>query len=163
MNIETLRRTYQPNQIDILLVGESPPKKGRFFYDTCAMTTFTSRPFEKVFDIEFADNKEFLSFFREKNCFLDDLAHEPVDHLETKAREEALEQAVPSLASRLEAYNPRVTCIVLRKIEGYVRSAIAQSGIDTKTYVLPFPGNGHQKKYIAELTGVLMEQFSYRK
>ncbi len=160
MDTELLRSQFLPNQIDILLVGESPPKKGRFFYDTCAMTTFTSRPFESVFERSFSDNSEFLGFFKEQNCFLDDLSHEPVDHLDKNDREDVLKNCIVPLADRLAKWQPKVVCIVLKKIEPYVRSAIIKSGIYATVYVLPFPGNGHQNKYISELTKVIKKHSS---
>ena len=47
MDIEALRRSYRPHKVHMLLVGESAPVSGKFFYHKSAMTSFTARAFEK--------------------------------------------------------------------------------------------------------------------
>jgi len=137
------------------MVGESPPHNGKFFYVKSAMTTFTSRPFENIFNLKFSDNQEFLKHFQETGCFLDDLSHKPVDHLEANERESELVKCIPDLSNRLRTWQPAVVCIVLRKIESHVREAIRKAGIDPSVYVLPFPGNGHQGKFINKMTDIV--------
>lgn len=155
METESIRKKYFPARMKLLLIGESPPHNGKFFYVNSAMTTFTSRPFECVFDLKFSGNQEFLQYFQEAGCFLDDLCHKPVDHLPPIEREVELEKNVPNLAKRLEEWQPEVICIVLRKIEKYVRDAIQKSGINPSVYVLPFPGNGHQGEFMDKLTEIV--------
>ncbi len=157
MNIEKIRNTFLPKKVKILLIGESPPKRGGFFYVKSAMTTFTSRPYEQAFNITFSDPQTFLEHFRDSGCFLDDLSHEPVDHLPKTKREEALIKEIPHLANRLKNWEPSVICIILKKIENHVQEAINLSGIKTTVYTLPFPGNGHQGKYIDKMTIIIQD------
>ena len=155
MNTEEIRNQFMPKKAKILLVGESPPDNGTFFYVKSNMTTFRSRPFEKVFGVHFADNREFLKYFQSKGCYLDDLSHEPVNHLPRKEREQILKDNIPLMAQRLSQLQPHVVCIVLKKIEGYVREAIKEAGIGPQVYVLPFPGLGHQDKFIDKMTEIV--------
>lgn len=157
MDFESIREQYRPERVKLLLVGESPPSNGRFFYQRSAMTTFTSRPFEKVFDVQFLDNQEFLQFFKEKGCFLEDLSHDPVDKLPKKEREERLQAAVSDFAETINTINPPVVAIVLKKIEQFVKEAISESGLSPMTYTLPFPGNGYQNEYIDALIPIVAE------
>ena len=155
MNIETQREQFRPDKISILLVGESPPASGKFFYDKSNMTTFTSRAFERAFNIQFDSTTEFLAYFKSKGCFLDDLSHDPVDNLDSKQRELVLEQSVESLARRLSGAHPEVVVVVLKKISALVREAVARAALRVFFYELPFPGSGHQNKYMDELERIL--------
>ncbi len=151
MDIEVIRHRYRPDRVKLLLVGESPPANGKFFYLRSPMTTFTSRPFEKRYGVSFSSNAEFLDFFRERGCYLEDLCLEPVDRLDRAEREAKLRSSVDEFANRLRTLQPEVVAIVLRKIDKYVREAVARSGVDARVYTLPFPGNGHQNRFIDEL------------
>lgn len=155
MDIETLREKFWPDRTAVLLVGESPPASGAFFYDKSNMTTFTQRAFEEAYGKRFESTEAFLAGFKAKGCFLDDLSHDPVDHLEKKEREGVLTESIDGLARRLTTADPDVVVIVLKKIAPFVRAAAAKASSRALIYELPFPGNGHQGKYMAGLTAIL--------
>jgi len=90
MDTEKIRQRYAPDKIKLLLIGESPPDSGEFFYVKSNMTTYTSRAFKKAHGIKFIDNTEFLKYFKDCGCFLDDLCHTPVDKSQNKEREKGL-------------------------------------------------------------------------
>ena len=48
MDTEAIRQSFKPDKIRLMLIGESPPASGRFFYLKSAMTIYTSRAFEKA-------------------------------------------------------------------------------------------------------------------
>ena len=137
MKTEEIRQNFMPEKIQLLLIGESPPANGKFFYVKSAMTIYTSRAFEKSHGITFEDNAEFLKYFMECGCFLDDLSHKPVDDLPRIEREKALERSIGPLSERIRQVNPTVIAIVLKKIEKFVREAILKSGCSPEIYVLP--------------------------
>ncbi len=159
METEEIRQHYMPDKIRLLLIGESPPAKGKFFYVKSAMTTYTSNAFEKSFGVTFHNNEGFLDYFMRCGCFLDDLSHSPVDDLPRNEREKALRRCIEPLSERIRQVDPSVIVIVivivLKKIERFVREAILKSGCNPEIYVLPFPGNCHQKKYIEQLSGII--------
>ena len=155
MNIEELRKSYKPQKIKLLLIGESPPESGKFFYLESLMTTFTQRAFENTFKLRFKNHKEFLQFFKKKGCYLDDLSLIPLNRIPPLRKEEVLSGSILSLAKRLTFYKPEIVVIVLKRIERKVNEALDLSRIQCERYTLPFPGNGHQNKYIQKLSKIL--------
>lgn len=155
---EKLRQQYKPDKIRLLFIGESPPDSGDFFYEEdkkSNMTNYTQQAFEKAYKISFSNHVEFLRYFQEGGCYLDDLSHEPVDKKPQSEREEILKQSKTALSARLKEYKPEVIIIALKKIEKYVKQAIKEAFLSCPTYTLPFAGRGHQKKYMDALTEII--------
>jgi len=161
MNTEKIRQSYTPDRIRLLLIGESPPDSGKFFYVKSHMTTFTSHAFQRAHGIAFNDNTDFLKYFKDCGCFLDDLSHKPVNNLSKTERENELKKCINPLSERIRKFNPPVITIVLKKIEKYIRKAISKSGCDAETYVLHFPGNSHQNKYIEQLSNIISKHLPH--
>ena len=157
MDVEALRRSYRPKKVKMLLLGESAPASGKFFYHKGAMTTFTARAFEKSYGIKFRDNSDFLSFFHKCGCYLDDLSLIPVNAMRPKEREQALKESVRPLLQRIVEIKPEIVVAVLRKIESYVREAVELTGLQVIFFVLPFPGSWHQNTYIDGLSDILRQ------
>jgi hypothetical protein len=157
MDIEALRRSYQPQKVHLLLVGESAPASGKFFYSKSTMTTFTARAFEKVYGLTFTDNADFLRFFQTCGCYLDDLSLTPVNTMRPTERVRTLQASVPALSQRIRDVEPAVIVAVLRKIALYVQEALTLADRPVVFRVLPFPGNGHQNMYIDGLSQILRQ------
>lgn len=157
MNTETLRKSYKPDQIKLLFIGESPPQSGNFFYHKGSLTSSTSRAFEKVFDRVFSDTHTFLIFFRLRGCYLEDICLEPVDKLPPKERAMMLKDSTEYFSSRLREYRPEAVIIVLKRIESHVKEALRKAKITCPVYTLPFPGFGQQKNYINKLCVILQK------
>jgi hypothetical protein len=155
MDVEKLRKSYMPDTIDILIVGESAPAGGTFFYDSSNMTIHTKSAFEQAFDRTFLDEKEFLNFFKNQNCYLDDICLVPIDNMANNQREQMLQDSVIDFSNRLKEYKPKVIIVALKKIDSYAKKAIEISGIEAEYYQIPFAGNGWQNKYIEELRKIL--------
>ncbi|MBU1698531.1 MAG: hypothetical protein KJ970_11060 [Candidatus Eisenbacteria bacterium] len=147
MEIEALRQSFRPRNVKLLMIGESAPASGRFFYKTSNMTSTTARVFESVYDMKFSSMDAFLRFFMVKGCYLDDLSLIPVNKMPRREREKTLREGIPRLAGRIENVKPTVIVIALKKIEKHVREAIALTGLTVPVYVLPFPGQGHQRVF----------------
>jgi hypothetical protein len=157
MDTEKLRKSYKPNQIKLLFIGESPPQSGNFFYHKGSLTSFTSRAFEKVFDRVFLDTLSFLIFFRFSGCYLEDICLEPVDKLPPKKRTMMLKNSIEYFSSRLKKYSPEAIVIVPKRIESHVKEALRKAKISCPIYTLPFPSFGHQKNYINKLCEILQK------
>ena len=155
MNVEILRKSYKPDQIRLLFVGESPPASGKFFYHKSSMTTFTSRAFEKIFDRVFSDTHSFLIFFRLSGCYLEDICLEPVDKMPPKERAMMLKDSIEHFSNRLKEISPEAIAIILKRIKPHVGEALRMANISCPIYSLPFPGFGHQNNYIKELCKIL--------
>ena len=158
-NIEHVREKYRPARVRILFVGESPPASGRFFYfGSGILCSSTQRAFSQALGVTFATPSDFLDFFGEVGCFLEDLSHSPVDHLPPHRRTEELDLSVDSFAKRLQELTPELVIIFLKKIAPLVEKAAVKAGIPLgMVRVLPFPGSGHQNRYIAGLVKILSE------
>jgi hypothetical protein len=156
MTIEELRESFKPKQVKLLFVGESPPTSGKFFYDKSSMTTITARAFELSHGFKFKGTAEFLCHFKEVGCYLEDLTHVPVDKLQRQEREDFLQAGVLPLSACIKEMQPIAVVVVLKKIEKYVRDAIMGSGLTPEVHVLPFPGNGHQNRYVEELETIIV-------
>lgn len=144
-------------KVSVLLVGESPPASGKFFYVRSPMTGFTVEAFKKAHGscVPSKDQEEFLRYFKGCGCFLDDICHFPVDKLPKDIRERRLAEAVSEFAKRLARMRPDAIAVVLKKIEPHARIAAAQAKLDVPIYVLPFAGHGHQGKYVKALAKVI--------
>ncbi len=160
MSTEEIRKLYLPSNVRILLMAESPPSSGDFFYEKSEMTRYTMAAFEKAFGLKFKSIKHFLEYFKDCGCYLDDLTETPVNNLPCTEREQLLKSCIPHLSRRIKQMQPTVIVTVLKRIETHVREAINQSGISTKAYTLPFPGNGHQNRYIVMLAEILQQHLS---
>ncbi len=63
-----------PKDIRVLFIGESPPSGGNFFYfGTGNLFNHTKDAFESAFNVVFPTPLDFLDFFRDKGCYLEDL------------------------------------------------------------------------------------------
>jgi len=157
MEVELLRKSYKPNNIKILIVGESAPAGGTFFYDRSNMTLYTKKAFENAFDKSFSNEKDFLDFFKKQSCYLDDICLVPIDNMEHKQREQMLKDSVFDFSERLKTYQPDIIVVALKKIVKYTKQAIELSQVKSQYYQIPFAGNGHQNKYIFELEKILKD------
>jgi hypothetical protein len=163
MDVGALRRSYRPEKVHVLLIGESAPASGKFFYHKGAMTTFTARAFDRVYGTTYANDKDksaFLRFFQRRGCYLEDLCLTPVNTMRPGERARALQASVPSLSQRIRDVEPAVVVAVLRRIAPYVREALAGRSVNFQ--VLPFPGSGHQNAYIDGLSDLLRRYLPHK-
>ena len=157
VDTEKIRKMYLPNRVRLLLVGESPPASGKFFYcGDSSMKTYTARAFAHAYGLPpFGDSDEFFAFFKEHGCYLDDISVIPIDKMSNSDRKAQLKACEADLSRRMRQLNPEVVVAVLRRIEPFVRRAVALAGITPVLEVLCFPGQGHQKKFVTELSRIV--------
>jgi hypothetical protein len=163
INHQELRERFKPEKIKILFIAESPPKNDTFFYSAKGgFYSFTKQIFIELFQEEINKSTDFLHYFQNKGCFLEDLCHE------TKTYKEICEEIcenkngendyIEKLQESLASYKPQVIIITLIEIDNFVRDAINQSNIAINPeliFTLPFPGNGNQNEYMGRLWGIL--------
>lgn len=160
-NFNTLRNKYKPQRISVLFIGESPPAGNTFFYDgNSILYRYTVCAFNKAFkaDYDVSDNENFLNFFMEKGCYLDDLCHTPINDRDNNERKKMRKQSISDLSNRIKEYRPEYIICVMKAIKDHVERAILEADLGTiRFYCLPFPGCGHQNKYVASLSKALNE------
>ncbi|SEO59969.1 hypothetical protein [Propionispora vibrioides] len=154
--IEEIRLGFKPDIVRVLLVGESAPVAGTFFYTGDSLCKYTQTAFANVFPAMRAKRwQEFLSFFQQSGFYLDDLCLIPVNGMDKASRQQNLINSIPSLALRIEKYAPSHIIILLKGIEKYVLQAVNLSGVRAHLYTVPFGGMGHQNKYIDEMSTII--------
>jgi hypothetical protein len=153
---ERLRQSFRPARICLLFIGESPPASGRFFYSANSGLYRAMRTAFQIADSKL-DDEDFLAVFRARGCYLTDLSHEPVDHLEPGLRREMRREGEKSLARAITRLQPDVVAPVLRCIVRNVENAVARADWQGQILHFPYPGrwSRHRKAFIEALVPVI--------
>lgn len=157
--MERQRQRHRPAATTLLLVGESPPAGGTFFYNGNSRLFFEAKKaFEQTLAHSFPDAGEFLHFFQESGCFLIDLCATPVNRLPAPERREARRDAVTGLSNRLAALRPTTILPVALAIEKHVRDAALLAGLEARVRpAAPFPSFGHQARFVRAVSDELKQ------
>lgn len=159
-NFEQTRIDYKPDIIKVLMVAESPPAAGHFFYEGDAMCTYTKRAFSNASEniTENTLNQDFLVYYKLTGFYLEDLCHEPINNQDNNEKEANRNAGIPLLTQKLNEFNPRVIICCMKAIRKHIIEAIKQSNLGNFLfYTLPFPSQGNQNDYITGLTEILKE------
>ena len=151
--VETVRRSFRPERITTLFVGESAPHSGDFFYcGNTGMQTYMRDVVEQAF----GPTDNFLKTFQSYGWYLDDLVLEPVDKGFSKlARKAKCLGAIESLAKRIAVYQPQAIVSALKGIEPFVVAAAIGAQSSAPRYCVSFAGNGHQNKFGVEMAAII--------
>lgn len=146
-DLEAIRASYKPDKVSVLFVGESPPARGTFFY--CANSNLF-RGIRQGFFEAYNDNRiigDFLTFFKEKGCYLDDLCLEPVNDKSNEDRKNLRIQGIQPLAQRIQQINPMVVICVMKGISNEVQRAVISSKISGITFeITTFPSGSEANR-----------------
>ena len=156
---ERLRSRYRPRVIRLLLIGESPPANGTFFYrGDSLLFRYTSEAFAKALNPSLVQGDGFLARFREAGCYLEDLCPFPINDLAGVARRRARREGARALAVRLRSGEPAHVVCVMKAIAPLVRRQLDAVGVRPLTFrAVPFPANGHQRDYVGELASIFAD------
>ena len=107
-DIAQLRERFRPAVVRMLFVGESSPAGGTHFYlANSNLFRATQAAFVAALGADAVpDGASFLPWFRDRGCWLVDIAGAPVNQLSDTARREAVEAGVPALATILRTATP---------------------------------------------------------
>lgn len=154
--LEILRKSFKPDKIKVLLVGEAPPSNGTFFYKRDSnLFRYTKEAFSQALGLRFRSDADFLVLFRDRGFFVDDLRLQPIDRDQRVAQRQA---AVDSFAARMQEHNPLYVVVIMKAIEEYVQQAVSVSVIRARRiWVIPFPSHGNQRRYVRELVNILSD------
>jgi len=158
-NVEQLRESYKPEKIEVLLVGESPPKNRRkFFYcrKGSQLGCATKRAFEEALQIKFEGYEDFLKFFKSRGFYLEDLFHERGKNV-CEASLDELQKALEELTRFIASHEPRLVVAVLHRICGCVKKAVIDAGLSIPVVCLPFPRrrSKNYRKYVDGLARII--------
>ena len=147
-DLEKLRKSFKPQSIKALFVGESAPSGGTFFY----LGNSNAYRYMKQ---AFGSPDDFLTWFKCRGLYLDDLVPFPIDNLQGSDRRRAQDEHVSDLADRIATHDPATVVSLLKKIDRPVQKALQASGSEADYYCVHFPGNGQQNNFLADMREIL--------
>lgn len=156
---EALRRSFLPREVRVLFVGESPPAGGTFFY---AADSGLYRATRDAFNEALPELRggDFLQQFSALGCYLDDLCHEPVNHLNATERLNSRRRGESVFAQTLRDLRPRVVVILLKAIAPNISRAAKLAGCgEIERHVLTYPSRWHRHRiaYRNELSALVRD------
>src|SRR2546422_6763606 len=154
------RNKYKPNKVNVLLIAESPPSSGGYFYsettigkdhlfrETMKALQFwpVDRPMRKG-----CDKQRMLKRFRSIGFFLIDTCELPVDKLQPRQRRISTIQAASTLPRRVRELNPTRILIVKKTVFKPARQSLIEAGLGDRilnTKTLSFPSHRHHRKIL---------------
>jgi hypothetical protein len=157
------RRKYRPRKVRFLLIAESPPSSGGFFYfretigkDHLFRETMKAlelwprnKPMRKG-----VDKGPMLRSFQSMGFYLLDTCIFPVDKLPLSERRIAVLSQTPRLVKDVTEANPDHILMVKSSIFKPVSNALRESDLWTRvlnTGPVPFPSHGNQRGYRSTL------------
>ena len=156
----SLRRRYQPIKIRLILVAESPPASGRYFYDP---TGSVSEPLFKAFmqclKIEPSTKEEGLRRFQSAGWILVDATYEAVNALDNSGRNTILLRDYPLLRDDLLALTPnRIAPLILIKANvcRLLEPRLTAEGFSVlnRGSAVYFPSHGRQNDFQKQFAGL---------
>lgn len=155
-SFEDLRDRYRPIAIKVLLVGESRPAGGTFFYLANSRLFFATREAFFAAHGSAAVGDAFLAQLQKNGLWLYDLAASPVNRMSGRPRQEAVDARTSDLVQLLREAKPQAVVVIKRSLEPTVRSATISAGLDLRLlHALPFPLYQWRKEYVAGLATIL--------
>jgi uracil DNA glycosylase superfamily protein len=153
---ERLRQSFRPPRIQLLFIGESPPASGRFFYSGNSGLYRAMRAAFQSADAKVND-ENFLAVFRARGCYLTDLSHEPIDHLDPPQRRAMRSNGEKFLAREITRLQPGIIAPLLRSIAGNVENAAARANWQGQILQFPYPGrwSRYREAFIKALVPVI--------
>jgi hypothetical protein len=153
---EQLRQAYRPDGVRWLLIGESSPASGRFFYrGDSNLFHAVRKAFEEAFG-PMPAGAAFLDEFRRRGGWLVDVVDRPVNRLRGRPRADAVDAGIDRLAKTVEETRPELVVAVKSTLEGVVRRAAQQAGIPPeRVHALPFPERQWRAGFVSGLAALL--------
>jgi len=172
VNFNRARRKYRPRNIRLLLIAESPPSSGGFFY--FPMTIGKDHLFRetmKALDLwprnepmrKGVDKRPMLLRFQSMGLYLLDTCDFPVDKLRPMKRRKSVLQQIPRLVNDVIEADPLHIFVLKSSIFNPVIIALRESGLSSRILnsgPVPFPSHGNQRIYRSKLRRALTRTYS---
>ena len=156
-----LRGRYEPATVELVIVAESPPASGRYFYDpTGAVTEPLFSALMKRVGVSSATKDAGLRAFQDRGWVLVDATYEPVNALGTTQRNSIIRRDCPLLVADLKRLaSGKAVPIVLVKANvcRLLEPVLRQSGFEVINDGRPiyFPSTGRQEQFHAQFNSVV--------
>jgi hypothetical protein len=149
-----MRGRYEPANVKLLIVAESPPEGGKYFYNPSGRKT--EPLFAAIMEqlgLFFADKHDGLLNLQRSGWVLVDATYEPVNqHGSKPIRNQIIERDYPKLCEDLARLTPdRSAPVVLLKANvcELLEIRLMHDGFKVlnRGAKIPFPANGHQVRF----------------
>jgi hypothetical protein len=156
-----LRRRYEPEIVTLVIVAESPPASGKYFYDPAgARSEWLFAALMKQLRVSPLTKEEGLRTFQGSGWFLIDATYKPVDKLSKSDADRMIERDYPSLRDDLSILIPdRSVPIVLIKTSvcRILKPMLVRDGFNVINgeRVVYFPACGRQIDFHRQFGAIL--------
>jgi hypothetical protein len=155
-----LRRPYEPESASLVIVAESPPASGKYFYNSAGSSSeplFAALMKQLQYSPESKESG--LREFQRRGWILVDATYEPVDKL-TTGRDEVVVRDYHLLRDDLGKFaNDRLTPLILIKANvcRLLEPRLLEDGFNVlnRQRVIYFPSSGQQTKFHQQFSAVL--------
>ncbi len=156
---DALRDRYRPDDVVVLLVGESAPAGGTFFYQGDShLFRATRHAFERALG-PMPEGIGFLDHFKDLGFWLYDVAPDPVNRSRGRPRKDAVNSGIAALADLIRDLDPDHVVGIKTSLEGPIKAAATVAGFPAyRLLILPFPLYQWREEYIEGLTRFLQGQ-----
>lgn len=153
------RNKYRPSKVNVLVVAESPPSSGGYFYaETAIGKDHLFRETMKALELwpadrplrKGCDKRPMLEQLRSLGFFLIDTCELPVDKMPPGQRRLSTAQGALTLPNRVKELDPGRIVIVKKTVFNPVNQALCIGGFEDRILnkkSLPFPSHGNQRKF----------------
>ena len=150
-----LRGQFRPSQTRLILVAESPPASGKYFYDPKGRITepLFRALIRDVLGRNVSNKADGLSAFQEAGYILLDATYLPVNKgLSTQERDNAILAGYSRLTQEIVALSPAKTTplfLIKTNVCRLLEPKLLRDGFIVKNngVVVPFPSSGQQGKF----------------
>ena len=156
------RRQYQPTSPRLIVVAESPPFSGKYFYNPeGAVTEPLFSAVMRQIGLKPLSKREGLERLQERGWLLVDATYEPVNDYADRKKDSVILRDYPQLLDDLTHLSPdREVPVVLIKVNvcRLLDSRLSKDGFDVinRGEVIPFPSSGQQGKFRSGFSNVLL-------
>ena len=161
----SFRRKFEPTNITLVIVAESPPTSGKYFYDPdgeVGEPLFNA--LMKQIDIQTKTKSEGLRKFQERGWLLVDATYEPVNSLRTRDRNSVIERDYLELCGDLKRllatrWSEVPLNLVKENVCKLLDPRLKKNGFNVlnKGRIVYFPASGHQCDFDRQFREILRE------
>jgi len=157
----SLRRQYEPESVRLVIVAESPPASGLYFYDPTGVPSESLfAAFMRQLRLSLITKEAGLREFQRRGWVLVDATYQPVNALSDAARNKLIARYYPLLRDDLAKLLPdRSVPLVLIKANvcRILGPKLAEDGFNVLNggRVVYFPSHGQQRKFAQQFSAVL--------
>jgi hypothetical protein len=156
-----LRHRYEPRCVKLVVIAESPPASGLYFYDpTGTISEPLFAALMKQLRLSPTSKEEGLCGFQRKGWVLVDATYEPVNELTRSSRDKVIDRDYALLRDDLAALmSDRSTPLILVKenVCRILEPKLAHDGYNVlnRGRVIYFPASGRQKDFFRQFGAIL--------